>query len=56
MIEEGVVVLSAKQGARENNRVEWNVVLGHELVELDLLGVLPPSLPVHATVKIIMLF
>ena len=48
VVEEGVVVLSAKQGTWEHDGVEWNVVLGHELVELDLLGILPPSLPVCA--------
>ena len=42
----GIVVLGAKQGTWEHDGVKWNVILGHELVELDLLGVLPPSLPV----------
>ena len=46
VVEEGIVILGPKQGAWEHDCMEWNVVLGHKLVELDLLGVLPPALPV----------
>ena len=36
----------AKQSAGEDNAVEGNIVLGHELPVLNLLGILPPQLPV----------
>ena len=45
MVEQSVVAVSPKQGAWKDNSVEGNVVLGHELVELHFLGVLPPLLP-----------
>ena len=45
MVEQSVVAVSTKQGAWKDNSVERNVVLGHELVELHFLGVLPPLLP-----------
>ena len=45
MVEQSVVAVSTKQGAWKDNSVKRNVVLGHELVELHFLGVLPPLLP-----------
>ena len=36
----------AKQGAGEDHAVEGDIVLGHELPVLNLLGILPPQLPV----------
>ena len=47
MIDEGVVVIGSKEGAREDNRVERNIVLSHELVELYLVRVLPPFFPLR---------
>ena len=41
-----VWVLCAQEGAREDHRVEGNVVFAHELVELDIIGVFPPLVPV----------
>ena len=45
MVEQCIVVLRAQQGAREHDSMERDVVLGHELVELDIVRVLPPFLP-----------
>ena len=45
MVEQSVVAVSTKQGAWKDNSVKRYVVLGHELVELHFLGVLPPLLP-----------
>ncbi len=45
IIQECVVISGSYEGAREDNSVEGNIVLGHELVEFDLIWVLPPSLP-----------
>ena len=45
MVEQGVVVLSTYQGTGEHDCVEGNIVFSHELVELHLFWVLPPSLP-----------
>src|SRR3989344_490910 len=41
-MEEGPVAAACHQGGREDDAVEGNVVLAHELVELHVLGVLPP--------------
>ena len=46
VIQESVVFIRSELGTREDDSVEGNVVLGHELVELNLLGILPPFLPV----------
>ena len=46
VIEEGVVIFCTQKGAWEHHRVEWHIVFGHKLVELNFLGVLPPLLPV----------
>ena len=45
MVEEGVVILCPQQRAGKDNSVERHVVLGHELVQLHLLRVLPPLFP-----------
>ena len=45
VIQESVVFIRSKLGIREDDSVEGNVVLGHELVELNLLGILPLFLP-----------
>ena len=36
VIEKGIVVISTNKTARKDDRVEGNVVLGHELIKLDL--------------------
>ena len=46
MIQESIVFIRSELGTWEDDSVEGNVVLGHELVELNLLGILPPFLPV----------
>ena len=46
VIQESIVFIRSELGTREDDSVEGNVVLGHELVELNLLGILPPFLPV----------
>ena len=38
VVEEGVVILCPQEGAGEHHSVEGNIVLGHELVLLDLRG------------------
>ena len=43
--QQGAAYLGSNQGGREDDAVERHVVLGHELVELHLLGILPPLLP-----------
>ena len=45
MVEQCVVVLGSQQAAWEHDGMEWDIVLGHELVELDIVRVLPPFLP-----------
>ena len=45
VVEDGVVILCPQQRAGKDNGVEWHVVLGHELVQLHLLRVLPPLFP-----------
>ena len=45
MVEQCIVILSPEQRTGKDHSVEGNVVLGHELVVFNLLGVLPPSLP-----------
>ena len=46
VIQESIVFIRSELGTWEDDSVEGNVVLGHELVELNLLGILPPFLPV----------
>jgi hypothetical protein len=41
-VEKSPVVTGGHQGGREDDAVERDVVLAHELVELHVLGVLPP--------------
>ena len=38
MVEENVVILCPQEETREHHSVEGNIVLGHELVQLDLRG------------------
>ena len=38
VVEEGVVILCPQEGAGEHHSVEGNIILGHELVLLDLRG------------------
>jgi len=45
VVEQSVVAFSPKQGAWKDDSMEGNVILGHELVELHSLWVLPPLLP-----------
>lgn len=45
MVEQGVIVVSSQQRRWEDHSVERNIVFGHELVELDLVRILPPSFP-----------
>lgn len=45
MVEHGVVILGGEECAGEDDTVEGDVVLAHELVELHVLRVLPPPLP-----------
>ena len=51
VVDYSVAIISPKQGAWEHDRVEWNVVLGHELVQLYLLGILPPLPPVGGVAR-----
>ena len=44
-MELGPWLFGADEGRREDNSVESNVVLAHELVQLDILLVLPPLFP-----------
>ncbi len=46
MIKQGVIVVGTNQRTGKDHGVEGYVVLGHELVELYLLRVLPPFLPI----------
>lgn len=46
MIEKRVIVLRSYEGTREHDRVEGDIVLRHKLVQLDLIRILPPFLPV----------
>ena len=45
MVEQCIVVLSSQQGSWEHDGMEPDIVLDHELVELDIARVLPPFLP-----------
>ena len=45
MVEQGVIVFGTNQRTGEHHSVKGNIVLGHELVELNLLWILPPPLP-----------
>lgn len=45
MVHHSPVVLGTKLAAREDDRVERNIVFTHELIELDIIGVLPPLFP-----------
>ncbi len=38
-------VLSSKEGWREDHCVEWDIILSHELEELNIFRILPPLLP-----------
>lgn len=43
--DDGVALIDCHEGRGKHNRVEWNVVLGHELIELHLsLGIRGPPL------------
>ena len=45
MIDECVRIMSAQLRRRENDRMEGNIVLGHEFVVDHLLLILPPAFP-----------
>jgi hypothetical protein len=45
MVEQCIVIVSPQQRTGKHHGVEGNVVLGHELIVIHLLGILPPSLP-----------
>ena len=45
MIKESIVVLGSEKRARKDDRVEGNIIFGHELIIINLLRVLPPSFP-----------
>jgi len=45
VVEEGVVILCPYQRAGKDNSVEGHIVLGHELIQLHLLRILPPLRP-----------
>ena len=51
MVDHGPVLFGAEQGRGEDDRVERDVVFGHELVERYLVGVLPPPLPLLRVVS-----
>ena len=45
-MQHGVRVMSRQESAGEDHTVEGNVILAHELIELDVLWVLPPEFPI----------
>ena len=51
MVQLGPGLARADQGRGEDHCVEGNVVLSHKLVELDIVGVLPPLLPLVGVVS-----
>lgn len=46
MMKQSVVVLSPNLATREYDGMEGDVILAHELVQVYVVGVLPPLLPV----------
>ena len=51
MVDQGPLVAGAQQGCWEDDGVEGDVVLGHELVELNLVWVAPPPLPLRRVAR-----
>ena len=45
MIKKSVAILCSNEGTGEHDSVEGDIVLGHELIELYLVRILPPFLP-----------
>lgn len=45
MMNHSPVILGTKLRAREDDRVERNIVFTHELIEFDIVRILPPLLP-----------
>jgi hypothetical protein len=50
MVQHGPLVASTELRRGENDSVEGNVILAHELVQADVLGVVPPLLPLICVV------
>ena len=51
MVDSGIAIVSPQQRAWEHDRMERNVVLCHELIELDLVGILPPLSPLWCVAR-----
>ena len=51
MIDDGVSVIGPQERAWEHDRVERNVVLRHELVQLHVVRVLPPLSPFRSVTR-----
>ena len=51
MVDSGIPIVSPQQRAWEHDRMERNVVLCHELIELDLVGILPPLSPLWCVAR-----
>ena len=46
MVEHGPFVACTDLGTRENDCMKGYIVLAHELIELDILRISPPELPI----------
>lgn len=46
MVDQGPWLSSSNQRTGEDDRVEGDIVLTHELIKLYLIGILPPFFPI----------